>query len=234
MERQEYRFRMKDLPIEERPYEKLEKYGSQVLSNAELMAIIIKTGTKQETAVEIAQRILKQCGDDTGLGFLHDISLEELKKVKGIGRVKAIQLKAVIEIAKRMSAFSNHNRICISSPEDVSKFVMQEMRYLKQEHFRVIMLNVKNRILKQMNVTIGTLNASLVHPRDVFSEPIRNKCASIILVHNHPSGDPSPSKEDIEITTRIIEAGKILGIDVLDHIIIGDGKYVSFKEKGYM
>ncbi|MGE4282701.1 MAG: DNA repair protein RadC [Clostridia bacterium] len=234
MEQQEYRFRIKDLPSEERPYEKLEKYGSEMLSNAELMAIIIKTGTKEETSIQVAQRIIKNYADDTGLAFLYSISLEELKRIKGIGRVKAIQLKSVIEIAKRISSFRNDNRICISSPIDVSKFLMEEMRYLKQEHFKVIMLNVKNRILKQMDITIGTLNASLVHPRDVFSEPVRSKCASIILVHNHPSGDPSPSREDIEITKRLIEAGKILGIDVLDHIIIGDGRYISLKEQGHI
>ncbi|MBZ4645006.1 MAG: repair protein RadC [Petroclostridium sp.] len=226
--------RIKDLPTEERPYEKLENYGAEVLSNAELMAIIIRTGTKTETSVEVAQRILKEYSNDKGLTFLHEISLDELKKINGIGRVKAIQLKAVIELGKRMASFRNENRVRISSPADVSRYVMEEMRYLKQEHFKVIMLNVKNRVLKQVDVSIGTLNASLVHPRDVFSEPIRNKCASIILVHNHPSGDPSPSQEDIEVTKRIVESGKILGIDVLDHIIIGDGKYISLKEKGYM
>lgn len=232
MERQQVRLRIKDLPIEERPYEKLEKYGPDMLSNAELMAIIIRTGTKTETSVELAQRILKQYAGDDGLAFLHDISLEELKKIRGIGRVKAIQLKAVIQLAKRIASSRNHNRLCISSPSDVSKLVMEEMRYLKQECFRIIMLNVKNRILKQMDITIGTLNASIVHPRDVFCEPIRCKCASIILVHNHPSGDPSPSQEDIEVTKRIVESGRILGIQVLDHIIIGDGRYASLKEIG--
>lgn len=232
METQQSRLRIKDLPSEERPYEKLERYGSEMLSNAELMAIIIKTGTKTETSVEVARRVLKECAEDNGLAFLHDISLEELKRIKGIGRVKAVQLKAVIQLAKRIAASGYQDKMCISSPADVSKFLMEDMRYLKQEHFKIIMLNVKNHVLKHVDITIGTLNASIVHPRDVFSEPIRVKCASVILVHNHPSGDPAPSHEDIEVTKRIVEAGKILGIDVLDHIIIGDGKYVSLKEKG--
>lgn len=232
MEGQQDRLRIKDLPIQDRPYEKLEKYGANVLSNAELLAIIIKAGTKGETSVELARRILKEHSEDNGLAFLNDISLEELMGIRGIGRVKSIQLKAVIELGKRIVSFKNENRICISSPVDVSKFLMEEMRYLKQEHFKVIMLNIKNHVLKQVDVTIGTLNASLVHPRDVFSEAIRNKCASIILVHNHPSGDPSPSQEDIDVTKRIVEAGMILGIEVLDHIIIGDGRYNSLKEKG--
>ncbi len=232
METQQSRLRIKDLPSAERPYEKLERYGSEMLSNAELMAIIIKTGTKTETSVEVARRVLKECAEDNGLAFLHDISLEELKRIKGIGRVKAVQLKAVIQLAKRIAASGYQDKMCISSPADVSKFLMEDMRYLKQEHFKIIMLNVKNHVLKHVDITIGTLNASIVHPRDVFSEPIRVKCASVILVHNHPSGDPAPSHEDIEVTKRIVEAGKILGIDVLDHIIIGDGKYVSLKEKG--
>jgi len=234
MEQPEYRMTIKDLPEEERPYETLEKYGASVLSNAELLAIIIKTGTRTETSVELSQRILKENADGRGLAFLHDISLDELKAIKGIGRVKAIQLKAVIEIGKRIISFRNDNKVCIHTPSDVSRYIMEEMRYLKQEHFRIIMLNTKNQVLKQVEVTVGTLNSSLVHPRDVFSEPIRHKCASIILIHNHPSGDPTPSREDIDLTYRLVEAGKILGIEVLDHIIIGDGEYISLKEKGIM
>ena len=232
MELQQKRLRMKDLPLEERPYEKLEKYGAEMLSNAELLAIIIKTGTKNETSVGIAQRILKTYSEDTGLVFLHDISLKELKSIHGIGRVKAIQLKAVVELSKRIAAAKSKNKTCITCPADVSGLVMEEMRYLKQEYFKILLLNTKNHVLKQIDITKGTLNASIVHPRDVFSEPIRNKCASIILIHNHPSGDPSPSREDIAVTNRLVEAGKILGIEVLDHIIIGDGVYCSLKERG--
>ncbi len=229
---QQYRLTIKELPTEERPYEKLEKYGAEILSNAELMAIIIKTGTKAETSVEVAQKILKEYGEDSDLTFLHDISLEELTCIKGIGRVKAIQLKAAIQLGKRIASSASQNKVFIHSPADVSKLVMEELRYLKQEHFKILMLNIKNRVLKQNSITIGTLNASIVHPRDVFSEAIRIKCASIILVHNHPSGDPEPSQEDIEVTKRLVESGKILGIDVLDHIIIGEGKYISLKEIG--
>jgi DNA repair protein RadC len=223
---------MKDLPLEERPYEKMEKYGSGVLSDAELLAIIIRTGGKDDTSVGVAQKLIKECVEDGGIKALNDISLEELKNIKGIGRVKAIQIKAVVELTKRFSSFKQEDKTYINCPWDISKFLMEEMRYLKQEHFRIILLNVKNEVVKCLKVSIGTLNSSLVHPRDVFSEPIRCKCASIILVHNHPSGDPNPSEEDINITKRLIEAGRILGINVLDHIIIGDGKYISFKERG--
>ena len=228
----DYYLRIKELPLGERPYEKLEKYGQEALSNAELMAIIIKTGTKKATSVDIGRRILKKYSGNKGLSFLYDISLEELKSIKGIGRVKAIQLKAAVELGKRVfNPGSNDNKF-ISCPADVSKLVMDEMRYLKQEHFRVIMLNTKNYVLKILNVSVGTLDISIVHPRDVFSEAIREKCSSIILVHNHPSGEPTPSKEDITATKRIIKSGEILGIEVLDHIIIGDGKYISLKESG--
>ncbi len=232
MGEEKYRLRIKDLPKEERPYEKLELYGPEMLSSAELMAIIIRTGTKTETSVEVAQKILKKYSDDNGMAFMHDITLDELKAIKGIGRVKAIQLKAVFELGKRMAIYRNTNKITITSPCDVSMLVMEDMRYLKQEHFNIIMLNTKNHVLKKEAIAIGTLNSAIVHPRDVFCKPIRNKCASIILVHNHPSGDPSPSKQDVDITNRLVEAGKILGIDVLDHIIIGDGNYISLKEKG--
>ncbi|AUS97706.1 hypothetical protein CDQ84_16425 [Clostridium thermosuccinogenes] len=230
-----YRLKMKDLPVCERPYEKLEEYGPEMLSNAELLAIIIKTGSRNETSVALAQRILKQDKSNKGLAFLHDIGLEELRRINGIGRVKAIQIKALAELSKRMSStYTSGKRVVIKTPEDVSKLLMEEMRHLKKEVFKVILLNAKNHMIRCMDISVGSLTASIVHPREVFSEAVKSGCAGLLFVHNHPSGDPEPSTEDVDTTLRLVDSGKILGIKVLDHVIIGDGRYVSLKEKGLM
>ena len=229
----ESRLRMKDIPISERPYEKLEKYGPETLSNAELLAIIIRTGSREETSVALAQRVLMLGGKNRGLSFLHELSVEELRKTKGIGRVKAIQIKAAMELSKRVSASPiNSNRVTIKSPVEVCALLMEEMRHLKKVVFKIILLNTKNNIIKQITVSIGSLNSSIVHPREVFSEAVKAGCSGVLFAHNHPSGDPEPSREDIETTRRLVNAGNILGIKVLDHVIIGDGKYISFKEQG--
>lgn len=231
----EYRLRMKDIPVNERPYEKLEKYGPETLSNAELLAIVIRTGSQEETSVALAQRLLTYGGNTGGIAFLHDMSVEELKRTKGIGRVKALQIKAVMELSKRVSAsLINNNRVTIKSPVEVSTLLMEEMRHLKKEVFKIILLNTKNHIIKYLDVSVGSLNSSIVHPREVFSEAVKSGCSGVLLVHNHPSGDPEPSREDIETTQRLVNAGNILGIKVLDHVVIGDGKYISFKEQGLM
>lgn len=227
-----YNYTIKDLPEDERPREKLYKYGIEALSNAELLAIIIRTGNKHDTALGLSQRILSI--DKNGLKYLAEVSLDELTSVNGIGKCKAAQVLAAVELGKRIATSFNDKKIKISSPQDVSNLVMEEMRYLKKEHFRIIMLDTKNNILTISNISIGSLNASIVHPREVFKEAIRRSSASIILVHNHPSGEPTPSKEDISITKRLIESGKILGISVLDHIVIGDGCYFSFKEQNIL
>jgi len=231
----EYRLRMKDIPADERPYEKLEKYGAETLSNAELLAVIIRTGSRRETSVALAQRLLSLGDNSGGIAFLHNISLEELKKAKGIGRVKALQIKAVMELSKRVSAsLASNGQISIKSPAEVSALLMEEMRHLKKEVFKTILLNTKNHIIKVLNVSVGSLNSSIVHPREVFSEAVKSGCSGILLVHNHPSGDPEPSMEDIETTKRLVNAGSILGIKVLDHVIIGDKRYISFREHGLM
>lgn len=230
-----HRLKMKDLPVSERPYEKLEKFGAEMLSNAELLAIIIKTGKRNETSVSLAQRLLKQDEGNEGLGFLYGLSLEQLKGISGIGKVKAIQLKALMELSKRIStSFSMANRMIIKSPEDVCRLLMEDMRHIKKEVFKIILLNTKNHVIKHLNISVGSLNASIVHPREVFSEAVKAGCSGILLVHNHPSGDPEPSGEDLDTTRRLVDAGSILGIKVLDHVIIGDGRYVSLKEKGMM
>ena len=228
------KLKMKDLPVSERPYEKLEKYGPEMLSNAELLAIIIKTGTREETSIALAQRILKQDEGNEGPGFLHDISLEQLQTIKGIGRVKAIQIKALMELSKRIASTFGTNRVVIRSAEDVCRMLMEEMRHKKKEVFKAVLLNTKNHVLKQVEISVGSLNASIVHPREVFSEAVKSGCSGILFVHNHPSGDPEPSAEDIDTTLRLVNAGGILGIKVLDHIIIGDGRYVSFRDRGLM
>ncbi len=231
----EYRLRMKDIPVNERPYEKLEKYGSEALSNAELLAVIIRTGSMEETSVALAQRLLSLGENNGGIAFLHDLSVEQLRKTKGIGRVKALQIKAVMELSKRVSSsFIHNNRVTIKSPVEVSALLMEEMRHLKKEVFKIILLNTKNHIIKCLNVSVGSLNSSIVHPREVFSEAVKVGCSGVLLAHNHPSGDPEPSREDVETTQRLVNAGGILGIKVLDHVVIGDGRYISFKEQGLM
>lgn len=222
-------YTIKDLPLNERPREKLYRYGVKSLSNAELIAVIIRTGNKGDTAIQLAERIISL--DDRGIGFLSDATIEELTNVKGIGNCKAAQLLAAIELGKRISAHKNEDNVRISSPNDIADLLMEEMRYLKKEYFKIAILDTKNQIITIENISIGNLNSSIVHPREVFNMAIKRSANSIILVHNHPSGDPTPSSEDINITNRLIEAGNILGIRVLDHIIIGDNRYISFKER---
>ena len=169
--------------------------------------------------------------DSRGLSFLSDVSYEELTTVKGIGECKASQILAVVELGKRIGTQSVEEKVKVTSPIDITNLLMEDMRYLKKEYFKVAILDTKNQIITIESISIGNLNSSIVHPREVFNAAIRRSGNSIILIHNHPSGDPTPSREDINITNRIIEAGNIIGIKVLDHIIIGDNKYISFKER---
>ncbi len=220
--------KIKELPLYERPYEKLEEYGSEKLSNAELLAIIIKTGTKDKSSVSIAQEILKlnYNTDKENLRFLQDISLEEFMKIKGIGKVKAIQLKAICELTKRISRPLNSKTI-IKTPLDIANLLIPELRYEKREVAKVVILNNKNAILKITNISLGGANFACIEPKDVLVEAIKMQAPKIILVHNHPSGDPTPSKGDYNVTDRIYEAAELIGIKLLDHIIIGDGVYQS-------
>lgn len=229
------RFRIKDLPLCERPYEKLEKYGAEVLSEAELLAIVLRTGTRHETAVSLAQRVLAKDEEGLGIAALYNFSLEQLRTIRGIGFVKAIQIKAVMELSKRIaSGYGNGNKVSIKSSYDVSRLVMEDMRHLRKEVFKAVLLNTKNQLIRQINVSVGSLNSAIVHPREVFQDAVKAGCSTLIFVHNHPSGDPEPSREDVEITARLVKAGEILGIKVLDHIVIGNGKYISLKEKGFI
>lgn len=228
----EYRLTIKDLPEGERPRERLLKYGAENLTDAELLAIIIRTGSRSETAVNLSQRLLLGEKGVNGLRFLVEASIEELGKIKGIGIAKAAQIKAAIEIGKRLASLSQSERPVIKCPGDVRNLLMEEMRYLDKEYFKIILLNIKNQVIHVEDVSVGSLNSSIVHPREIFKIAIRRSSAALILVHNHPSGDPTPSGEDVEITRRLVESGKLLGIGVLDHVIIGDGRYTSLKEKG--
>lgn len=230
------KLRMKELPISERPYEKLELYGPEMLSNSELLAIIIKSGTKEENSVSIAQKVLNlnKANNKEDLKFLCNTSIEEFMKIKGIGKVKAIQLKAIGELTKRISKPIHSNKIKIKNTKDVADLVMQELRYEKREIVKVIILNNKNIVMRIMNVSFGGTNFASIAPKEVLSEAVKMGAPKIILVHNHPSGDTKPSQDDYRITDRIYECADIMGIELLDHVVIGDGTYESIlmgKEK---
>lgn len=224
-----YKLKIKDLPKNERPREKMLRYGAEYLSNSELLALILRTGTKEDSVLNLCDRLLAHCG---GINGISSPSVNDLKQVKGIGEVKATQVLALAELATRFNSFKSGEEHIVSSPKDVSNYMMRQMKGLKKEYFKLIMLNTKNIIISVKDISIGNLNSSIVHPREVFIEAIKLSSASVILCHNHPSGDPTPSKEDILITKRLKECGTLLGIEVLDHIIIGNKAYISLKEKG--
>jgi DNA repair protein RadC len=219
-----------DIPKEERPIEKLLLNGPEVLSNAELLAVILRTGTRGENVISLSTRILSEFD---GLSGLLETDINEITNIKGIKNIKASQILAMGELFKRISSLDLLKKnINISSPSDISKLLMNEMVGLKQEILKLIMLDTKNNIIGIKDVFKGSLNTSIVHPREIFKEALKKSSSSIIICHNHPSGDPTPSKEDINITIRLKECSKIMGIDLLDHLIIGKYKFVSLKEKG--
>ncbi|TVX87253.1 JAB domain-containing protein [Paenibacillus agilis] len=222
---------LRDLPLEDRPRERMIRSGAEALSHAELLAILLRTGTRDESALLLAQRILNRTGSLRSLG---DMSVHELTQIRGIGTAKAVQLQASLELGRRMAQTRITEDPFIRRPQDAADMVMETMRHYKREHFMCLYLNTKNRVLGQETISIGTLDASLVHPREVFRAAMKYGSASIICLHNHPSGDPTPSQEDILITRRLMEAGELIGIEVLDHVVIGDNRYVSLKEQGYM
>ena len=225
--------KMKNLPVTERPYEKLEQYGEKKLTNAELLAIIIKSGTREETSVQLAQKILllNENQDKNNLNFLREISIEELIKIKGIGKVKAIQIKATCELASRMNSIDNYKNIIISKPSDVVDILFDEMRFEKQEILKVVILGNKNKLLKIKDIAKGCGNFVRASIKNVLNEAVKVQAMQIILVHNHPSGDVTPSKNDIEFTREVKKASAILGINLIDHIIIGGNNYISIFSK---
>jgi len=226
-----YHVTIKDLPPGERPRERLEQYGAESLSTAELLAIILRTGTRDESVLHLAERLLRELADLRSIG---QAQVAELSRIKGIGPAKAVEIKAALELGKRLISLSGETLPIVRSPSDVVQLLMPTMRDQLQELFKVLLLDTKNQVRKIVTVTVGTLNSSLVHPREVFRPAVAQAANAVILAHNHPSGDPTPSHEDIAVTRQLLEAGRMLGIDVLDHIVIGDGRYVSMKERSLM
>ncbi|WP_200886400.1 RadC family protein [Terrisporobacter othiniensis] len=214
------------MTLEERPREKMILNGVGCLSDAELLAILIRTGTKELNAVQLGQAIIDKADN---IRYLQDLTFEELKSINGIGQTKALQIKAALELSNRIASYKPL-KYKIKNPWDIYKYYMESLRYQYKEIFKVVLLNTKNEVITDVDISIGTLNSSLVHPREVFREAIRRSSNKIILLHNHPSGNAEPSKEDKNITNRLKDCGELVGIEVIDHIIIGDGVYFSFKE----
>jgi DNA repair protein RadC len=221
--------RITDLGPADRPRERLRDQGAQVLHNAELLAILLRTGVAGLNSVQLAQELLMKFH---GLAGLHDANYAELVASRGIGDAKAAQIKAAIELGRRLAAWKPEQRPSIQSPEHAAELLMYEMSALDQEHLKVLLLDTRNQLLRVVEVYHGSLNTSLIRISEVFRDAVRDNAAAIIVVHNHPSGDPSPSPEDIAVTRAIVEAGKLLDIEVLDHLIIGHGRFVSLKAKG--
>lgn len=224
---------IKDLIINERPYEKCLKYGAEYLSDAELLAVILRTGTKGESAIELAGKILNSTVNK-GLKGLYNMTSSQLRSIKGIGSAKAVQIQCICELSKRIAKQRAAERLNFSSAATIADYYMEDLRHLAREHLMLIMLDNKCNLIKDSVITIGTINASLISTREVFLEAFRNNAYYIVLIHNHPSGNPNPSNSDLEVTRDIKNAGDLLGISLVDHIIIGDNSYVSFKEYNYI
>lgn len=223
-------FTVHDLPRTERPRERFALYGPEALSAYELLAIILGNGVKGESVLLVAQKVLKAFGNLKGLS---QASIEELSRVKGIGLARAIQIRAIFELGKRIEQ-NQDEKIVISNPADVAKIVGPRLNHKQKEHFLLLSLDPRNTVKKISEITVGILDSSLIHPREVFKEAIQSLASSIILVHNHPSGNPDPSEADIEITKKMVETGSIVGIQVLDHIITANQEFYSFQEKGFI
>jgi DNA repair protein RadC len=228
-EQVEYHPLLKDLPESERPRERLQTYGPGSLSTSELLAILLRTGTKSESVINLGSRLLAQFG---GVGGIARASFADLCDVRGLGLAKAAQIKAALELGKRLMVASPEDRPQVKSPADVANLLMMEMGFLEQEHLRVVLLDTKNHVLGMPTIYVGSLNTSVMRVGELFREAIRANAAAVIVVHNHPSGDPTPSPEDVSITRQIVEGGKLLDVDVLDHLVIGQQRYVSLKERG--
>ena len=225
------RVTIKDLPLEERPRERLVQFGPEHLSTAELIAIILRTGTANYSAVDLGRELLVAYQDLRGVA---KASLAELASHTGIGRAKAVQLKAAIELGRRVLTSNPLQLPCVKRPTDVYHLLKASFQDLDREHFKVVHLNTKNQVLKIETTAIGILSSSPVHPREVFKEAVKMSSAGLILAHNHPSGDPTPSQDDLLLTKRLYEAGEILGIRIIDHLILGDNRYLSLKERGQL
>jgi|SRR5579871_2934360 len=224
-----YTVAIRELPTNERPRERFQHYGPSAVSTAELLAIQLRTGTPERSAIGIGEQLLTEL---KGLRGVANATIEQMARIKGVGPVKAVQIASAFELGRRLAAVSDEERPVIRSPQDVANLLMPELRDVKKEHFKALMLDSKNRVLKIVTVSIGILDSSLVHPREVYKEAILVSSASLIVAHNHPSGDPTPSAEDKRVTERLAECGQLLGIELLDHVVIGDNKWISLKQIG--
>ena len=223
-----------NLPQEDKPYERCIRHGVQSLSNRDLLAVILRTGAKGRNVMELAGELLRLVPEREGFTGLRRLSLDELSKVKGIGKVKAVQLKCLLEIARRMAREEAGEGTYFTSPSAVANYYMEDLRHEEQEVLLLLMLNQRGRLIKERYMFKGTVNASVISPREIFVEALAARAVQIILLHNHPSGDASPSQEDLNVTRRIKEAGQLLGIALTDHIIIGEHAYVSLREEHYL
>lgn len=223
--------RIKDIELKDRPREKLMTFGADNLSEDELLAILVGTGTREFSALELAKQIIIRANGVRGLA---DITMDELINIKGIGRVKATKIYAALELNRRISKSKGIQKYTVDSPESIVDIFMEELRYLKKEIVKVLLLDTKGSIVGDVFLSEGSLNSSIVHPRELFREAIIRSANKVVLIHNHPTGDPTPSEQDIRLTQRIADAGQIMGIELIDHIIIGDGEYSSLKRMGYL
>ncbi|WP_018658618.1 RadC family protein [Allofustis seminis] len=222
---------LRELPIESRPRERLRKFGSRSLADHELLAIILRTGTQKQHVLEVSLEILNHFKN---LHQLRNVTYEELLELPGIGPTKAVELLAIIEFGQRLNDAYQVKEGTVASSSWVGNFLIQKMRDLQQEHVVALYLNTKNEIIKKETIFIGSINSSVAHPREIFKGAIRCSAARIIIAHNHPSGNPQPSQTDLDFTKKLAQAGKLIGIELLDHFVIGESRYISLKEEGYL
>lgn len=225
---------MKEMYRDERPYEKCEQFGAENLTDAELLAVLLRTGTHGENSLELAQKLLHPDFAEGGILNIHKWTRDRLLRVKGIGPVKAVQILCLSELAKRLAKTSASAGLNFSSPDSIAQYYMEDMRHLNIEVLKLLLLNTRSRLIGETNISTGTVDTALVSPRELFIEALQRGAVSIILLHNHPSGDPTPSRADVRITRKLHEAGSIIGIELLDHIIIGNHCFISMREKGFL
>lgn len=224
---------MKELPVHERPYEKCMRYGPQALQDAELLAVILRTGTKGKSSLELAGEILRR-KNGSGLLALYHMSQKELAAIPGIGKVKAVQLQCIGELSKRISRMEARKELMFDHPSTIASYFMEKLRHEEQEQVYLLTLDKKNHLLGEKCISVGTVDTSILSPREILIEALRIQAVNLILIHNHPSGDPTPSGADFLLTDRIGEAADLIGLHLIDHIVIGDHRYVSFRQAGYL
>ena len=228
------KIRMKDLPQQSRPYEKCFAHGAESLSDAELLAVLLRTGSKEVSSLGLAYRILSECGRENNLSALCRVGPDKLSKIKGVGKVKTVQILCAIELGRRLMTASRKELLSLSKPEQIAAYFMPRLKDQKQETVWILLLDGKCRLIHEEKIYEGTVKSAMISPREIFISAIEKEAVYLFLLHNHPSGDPTPSTEDLAVTRRVRESGKLLGVELLDHIIIGDQTYVSFIEQGFM